>query len=172
MITKKQQKWLDHLSSIKKILIVPCDPTCEEKFLIIKDKIQGEIGEEYSVEHRGASSMSISGQDEIDIYVPVSPEEFNEIVEKVMRLFGEPKSHYELERARFGTEVGDKHIDIFVINRECEGWKRGIVFEDYLKSHPEALKEYEELKEGLSGQSVREYYTKKVEFINGVVGEY
>jgi len=39
MITQEQQKWIDHLSDEKKIIIVPFDPTAEEKFQKVKLKI-------------------------------------------------------------------------------------------------------------------------------------
>lgn len=169
MITLEQQKWIDHLSDVDKIKIVPFDPTAEEKFQKVKQQIKGALGEDIPVVHRGASSLGISGQDEIDIYVPVSPDQFNLLIEPFKNLFGGPGSQYPLERVHFVTEVDGKHIDVFLINEECEGWINGVKFENYIRSHPEALEEYRKLKEDGNGLSGREYYTRKIEFFNDVL---
>ncbi len=86
------------------------------------------------------------------------------------KLFGKPRSHYPLERARFVTSVGGKHIDVFLINEKCSGRLDSVKFEKYLKEHPETLRDYEQLKEQGDGLSTREYYRKKIEFINDVLG--
>lgn len=169
MITKKQQKWIDHLSDTDKIKIVPFDPTAEEKFQKVKQKIQDSLGKDISVFHRGASSLGISGQDEIDIYVPVPSAELNSSVEPLKELFGKPGSHYPLERVHFITEIDGKHIDIFLINEECEGWINGVKFDNFLRSHPDALEEYRKLKEDGDGLSGREYYKRKIEFFNMIL---
>ena len=127
------------------------------------------LGKNIQVEHCGATSLKISGQDEIDIYVPVPPADFNNYIPLLAEIFKEPKSHYPLERARFVTIEKGKHVDVFLINKECSGWLNGVKFEQYLKTHPETLKEYERLKESGDGLSTREYYRRKIEFINGVL---
>ncbi|MFA6252043.1 MAG: GrpB family protein [Candidatus Paceibacterota bacterium] len=169
MITKEQQKWLNHLNDNDQVFVVPFDQTAENKYQIIKKQIQDLLGKEYQVEHRGASSLKISGQDEIDIYIPVSEENFNEIVIKITKLYGKPKSSYSLKRTRFTTFVQSKHIDVFVINKNDKGWKDSEIFHNFLLVHPDKLQEYRELKEKLTGRSTKIYYTAKTEFINKVL---
>lgn len=171
MLSKKQKKWINHLSDKETIKIVPYDPTSEVKFKNIKAIIQKELGKSVVIKHCGATSLKISGQDEMDIYLPTTPDNFDEIVEKLTNLFGKPKSHYSLERARFVTEETGKHIDIFVINKEDEGWTNSVKFEKYLRSHPEELKRYEKLKENGNGLSVREYYKRKIVYINKLLAK-
>jgi len=171
MITKEQQQWLDHLNDTDKVTIVPWDPTCENKFLQIKKRIQGLLGEQQEVEHRGASSLKISGQDEIDIYLPVSKEKYNQTVKQIINLFGNQKSNYPLTRARFVTSIAGKHIDVFVINKNDEGWKDSEIFHKYLLANPDVLDEYRQLKESSQGKSTRAYYTDKMEFINEVLSK-
>ena len=115
--------------------------------------------------------MKISGQDEIDMYVPVAEKEFNSYIPFLERLFGKPGSHYPLKRARFKTFVDGKDIDVFLINKESPNWLNSVLFEEYVKSHPEALEEYRKLKEDGDGLSVREYYTRKIIFINEIVSK-
>lgn len=169
MLTAKQEKWIAHLSDSDKIIIIPFDSDAERKFQEVKLKIQRSLGGDIKVEHRGATSLGISGQDEIDVYVPVSPEDFDSLIEPLTKLFGEPRSLYPVERARLVTEEDGKHIDIFLINEESGGWKNGIKFEEYLISNPETLENYKTLKEKGSGLSVREYYRRKIEFINDIL---
>lgn len=169
MVTIDQQKWIDHLSDKVKIVIKPYDPSCIEKFERVKNIIQNFLREDIEVRHCGATSLGISGQDEIDVYIPVIKKNFNNYILKLTQLFGKPRSHYPLERARFVTEVDKKHIDIFLINSESEGWIKSVKFENYLRNNPEFLEKYKNLKENGNGLSVREYYGRKIEFINEIL---
>lgn len=169
MLSKKQKDWLNHLSSEKKINILSFDPKVNEIFLKVKEKIQSNLGINTRVEHRGASSLGISGQDEIDVYVPVPPAKFDSYIPKMSRIFGEPRSMYPLERVRFSEEIDGKKIDLFLINEEHDDWINGIKFENYLKLHSKDLEKYKKLKEEMNGFSVKDYYTRKNEFINEIL---
>ncbi|MBL7045511.1 MAG: GrpB family protein [Parcubacteria group bacterium] len=171
MPTNNQEKWLAHLSNSSKIKIRPFDPSCGEKFERVKSLIQSRLGKSIDVEHHGATSLGISGQDEIDVYVPVPPESFNNFIAPLTKLFGEPKSNYPLERMRFVTFIDKKHVDIFLVNKKCHNWLDSIKFEKYLKEHPETLKAYEKLKESGDHTSTREYYRRKIEFINDILNK-
>ena len=169
MLSQKQEGWINHLSDESKVLKVSFDPTSQAKFEKVKSAIQSKLGEKIRVEHHGASSLGISGQDEIDIYIPVPPKSFDGLLVPLAALFGKPRSHYPLERARFVTSEGGKHIDVFLINEEGESWLNSLKFENYLRTHPETLEEYRILKESGNGFSTREYYRRKIEFINAVL---
>lgn len=169
MLTQDQEKWINHLSDTDKVKIVPFDPNCQEKFEKVKKIIQSKLGETIRIEHRGASGLGISGQDEIDIYVPVQPNRFDSLAVSLTELFGKPRSYYPLERVRFVTSEAEKHIDVFLINEEHQGWLDSVKFESCLRSNPETLEEYRKLKESGNGLSTREYYRKKIEFINNVL---
>ena len=62
-----------------------------------------------------------------------------------------------------------KHADIFLVNKESESYLDGLKFENYLRTHPEILEEYRLLKESGNGISTRDYYRRKIEFINFVI---
>lgn len=74
-----------------------------------------------------------------------------------------------MERARFVTNVDEKHIEVFLINQESNGWINSVKFEKYLRGNLEYLEKYKNLKEACSGLSVREYYRKKIKFINDIL---
>jgi GrpB-like predicted nucleotidyltransferase (UPF0157 family) len=169
MLTPDQEKWVAHLSDQDQVTILPFDPSTPQKFEAVKRKIQAVLGPETRVEHRGATSLEISGQDEIDVYIPVAEDQFDRLLAPLSTAFGKPRSHYPRERARFVVVEEGKHVDIFLINAACQGWTDGVKFENYLKSHPEALGRYRLLKEAGHGLSTREYYRRKIEFINEIL---
>ncbi len=171
IITADQERWISHLRDDDHVVIKPYDPTSEQKFEAVRAKILATLGSEVEVKHRGATGLKISGQDEIDIYIPVPPDKFDSLIAPLSNLFGPPRSHYHLERARFVTIQDGKHVDVFLINQTCRGWLDGEKFETYLRSHPEGLEEYRKLKEEGDGLSTRQYYRKKVEFINEILGK-
>lgn len=116
MLSSEQQKWINHLRDDDNVVIKPYDPSCVEKFDRVKNRIVDALGNQTLVEHRGATSLGISGQDEIDVYLPVPESRFKSLLLPVKNIFGKPKSVYPLERARFVTEESGKHIDIFLKN--------------------------------------------------------
>lgn len=168
MVTEEQEKWLEHLSATDSVKILPADPNAPQKFKQIEGKIQKALGG-IPVFHRGASSLGISGQGELDIYIPVSPEVFDSTALALRNLFGEPRSVYPLDRVAFVTSIEDTKAEVFVINEEGQNWTRSSQFEEYLRAHSEALEEYRILKEEGNGLSTQAYYRKKIEFINQIV---
>ncbi len=171
MLTAEQEEWLNHLSDTNIVSIIPFNPTSEDKFLKVKTLVQALLGPDQLVRHCGSSSFGISGQDEIDIFIPTSLDKFEQTVELMKQLFGQPKSNYHLRRVRFMTEIDGKHVDVFVINESSDDWQNSLKFETILKDRPEILERYKTLKEKQSGQNVREYYRQKIEFINEVLGK-
>jgi GrpB-like predicted nucleotidyltransferase (UPF0157 family) len=147
MISKEQEIWLAHLNDNDSIKIYPADPKAGEKFEKIKKQIQSLLGDGIEVIHKGATSLGISGQGELDIYIPVLDKNFNIIVDSVKKIFGNPRSLYILERARFVTLVDNTKAEIFVINEKCDGWLSSCKFEKCLKEDPKILQAYKKLKE-------------------------
>ena len=168
MITPEQENWISHLDDTKKIKIISYNPKVKTVFKEMKKEIQKVLGE-VKVKHCGATSLGISGQGEIDLYIPVSGNFFNECLEKLIKRFGKVGSVYPLRRARFVKYVDEIKVEIFLINKESDDWKNCVKFENYLKQYPEALGEYKKLKEESEGLTVQEYYRKKLEFINKII---
>lgn len=168
MLTDADKKWLDHLSDTDQIKIVPFDPTAEEKFQIIKAKIK-KVLPELELLHHGASSFGISGQDEIDTYLPVEESRFEEYTEKLIKIFGQYKKLYPKDRVHFIDNELGKRIDIYLMNKTGASWPKNSKIDSYLRTNPDALEEYRKLKEAGNGLSVREYYTRKTEFFNRIL---
>jgi len=168
MLTPDQEQWIDSLSTERIISIVPYDPKTEELFNKVKNKITDLLGPEVLVEHTGASSLVISGQDEIDVAIVADREKFNEYIPKLETIFGEVRSRYE-DRARFEVKEEGKKIDLKIVDASHQNYLEGKLFESYLKDHPEDLDRYRTLKEEGDGLTVKEYYQRKTEFINEIL---
>lgn len=171
MLTPAQRAWIDHLSDTEQIRIIPYDVSVPERFERIRERIREILGDEFPAEHHGATSFGISGQDEIDVYVPVPVDRFDETVGRLSEVLGEPGSLYLSDRARFTIEDDGKRVDIFPINKDHENWKATLAFERCLREKPEVLARYREMKESCDGLSVREYYRRKYEFVDEVLSK-
>ncbi|HZW04999.1 MAG TPA: GrpB family protein [Anaerolineaceae bacterium] len=169
MLTPAQEKWIAQFSDKDQITVLPFDPTAERKFAAVRRKVQAALGPTVPVEHHGATSLGISGQDEIDVYVPVPEEQFDSFLAPLTALFGPPRSYYRRERARFVTFEGSKHVNVFLINATCRAWLDGCRFEAHLRAHPEALERFRQVKAAGQGLSSRAYFRRKLEFINEIL---
>ena len=169
MLTKDQQKWVDHLSDVDTINILPFNTNVGKIFEEIKEQIKLILGKETEVVHRGASGLGISGQSEIDVYIPVRAEKIEPMASKMEVVFGKPKSIYPEERTKFIKFVEGTKLEIILVNKACKSWIDGEIFNTYLKKNISVLEEYRKLKEDGNGLSVREYYRRKIEFINDIL---
>lgn len=169
MLTEAEIKWLNRLSNSKKVRIVPYNPNVKKVFEKQRKEILGILGKKIEVLHLGATGFGISGLGEIDLVIPASLDQFDEFIEKLKKIYGEPKSFSLQNRVRFNNKKDGIDIEIVMVNEDSEGWKRNITFDSYMKTHPEALKAYKELKETNNGKGMREYYQRKMEFINNIL---
>lgn len=127
------------------------------------------MGQDVETLHLGATSLGISGQGEIDLVIPTSLDHFAEFIEKLKKAYGDPKSFSLNSRVRFNNKIDEIDIEIVIVNQDSEGWKRNIAFDNYLKTHPKALEAYRILKESHDGIGIKDYYRKKIEFINDIL---
>lgn len=169
MLTPEQEKWVSHLNTEGVVQIFPYDERAPEKFEQIKSQIQSVLGD-VEVLHRGASGLGISGQKEIDVYIPLTSEQIEEYTPKMEEVFGKPKSVYPLERTKFLSKIDGTTIEIMLTNKDHDSWINGERFFNYLSENAEELEQYKKLKEECTGLNCQQYYRKKIEFINEVLG--
>jgi len=171
MLTPEQEKWINHLPDDNAVGIRCYDPHAREIFCRLEKRIRFEIGENIRIELRGSTKLGISGQGELDIYIPVPPDSFDRMLGRMENTLGAPGSIYSLRRARFVVYSEGTKAEIFLINDKSDDWTRCLKFEGYLETHPEALAAYEKMKLGGNGLSTREYYRRKNEFINEILAK-
>jgi GrpB-like predicted nucleotidyltransferase (UPF0157 family) len=167
MLTSAQIQWLNKLSNKKIVHIHPYDPKIKDTFEKQKEKLVKLLGK-VPIYHRGASSLEISGKNDIDIYIPVPEDQFDTLLDKLQTKYemGSMSIH---NRARFNTILDRIDIEIFLVNELSKDWTDNILFWEFLKNNPAILKKYEKIKAEAEGKSLREYYTIKTEFINEVM---
>jgi len=88
MLTPEQQAWVESRSDTKTITIVPYDERTEVLFEKVRVKIIDLLETGTLAEHCGASSFGISGQDEIDVSIVATKEQFDDYVYKLEQVFG------------------------------------------------------------------------------------
>jgi GrpB-like predicted nucleotidyltransferase (UPF0157 family) len=85
-------------------------------------------------------------------------------------VFGKPKSIYPLERIKWLLKVGDTNVEVMIVNKDSESWINNERFFNHLKMNPKDLERYRILKEEGNDKQTKEYYRKKIEFINEILG--
>jgi GrpB-like predicted nucleotidyltransferase (UPF0157 family) len=87
----------------------------------------------------------------------------------------QPEHEVTLPERRFfgkGEPPKEQHYHLHMVEKGGEFWRRHLVFRDHLRKHPEACRQYCELKRKLASEygSDREGYTEaKTSFIESVV---
>lgn len=129
------------------------------------EQIKNETGLE--VFWGGSLALGIVGQNDIDLGIFAEPQDFDIYLPKLISVLGEPT--YKLrEKILWRTSKDGHKIDAGLISENNEEVKRDIFFFNSLKENPSLLKEYISLK--IPRLPAREYYIKKNEFYNRVVG--
>src|SRR3990167_6273410 len=101
MLTKQQENWLNHLSDTNKVKIIPYNPRVKEVFKQQRAELQKVLVEDAQILHKGASAWEISGKGDVDIYIPIEVENFDNYFDRLKQMLGEPGSHYHHERVRW-----------------------------------------------------------------------
>lgn len=169
MMTLEQETWLTELNDIDSVEIFPYNTETKEKFIRIKRLLHSILGQDTVVEHRGSTSFEISGQGELDIFIPIATEFFDSMIIPLEQVFGKPQSHYFLDCLCFIATVDTIKVKIFVITDNSKSWSNIHIFEEYVREYPEALNAYRIFKGEGHSLSTQAYHRKKLEFINAVL---
>lgn len=142
-----------------------------------KKIIQNTIGN-VEIRHIGSTSVpGLSAKPVIDMMGKVESLEdvknFIEPLEKIGYVYI-PELELQIpDRKFFQKRVGDvPKYHLSFAEPASRYWKEHILFRDYLRAHPEAVKEYENLKKQLAGKFVSDfdaYNAGKTEFIKSIL---
>jgi GrpB-like predicted nucleotidyltransferase (UPF0157 family) len=162
------------------VRIVDYDPSWPAMFEAEKAGILQAAGDWITgIEHIGSTSVpGLAAKPVIDIMAAVAQlDDARHITEPLATLGYDYVPEYEVEmphrryfrKGRRGTE-GDKY-HLHVVEPDGQFWRRHPAFRDYLLAHPEAAREYAELKRRLAaehGTDVDAYTDAKSAFILGI----
>ncbi|MZQ81234.1 GrpB family protein [Paenibacillus sp. 5J-6] len=129
-----------------------------------------------AIEHIGSTSVQgLGAKPVIDFMVGVNElTEVEEFIEPLAQIGFEHVYHKEFPNRRFfrkgPRKAGTHHLHVY--NYGSEEWKNQLLFRDYLRTHPDVLKQYNDLKQILAEQyrNDRTAYTNaKNPFITDVI---
>ena len=165
---------------IRTIIVLPYDAQWKRDFTAIKTELQEALdGLALRIEHVGSTSVpGLSAKPIIDIDVVIRNESIlDAAIEALGRIGYRHEGNYGIiGREAFGYE-GKEHLrdhHLYVCPQNSPELKRHIAFRDYLRSHPEAVREYSRVKEEgaeLYPHDIDRYIEHKSPFIEGIYRE-
>ncbi|NQX71688.1 GrpB family protein [Paenibacillus alba] len=119
-----------------------------------------------AIEHIGSTSVpGLGAKPIIDFMVGINDlKEVEKFIEPLSKIGYEHVYHKEFPNRRFFRKgqwrAGTHHLHIY--NYGSEEWKNNILFRDYLRTHPDVLKQYNQLKKELA----EKYRNDRVAYTN------
>ena len=161
----------------KHVVVVPYDEAWARAFEAVREELQAALGElAVRIEHVGSTSVpGLSAKPIIDIDVVIHDTSL--LPDAVSALAGIGYIH-EGDGGIPGREMfkytGKEHLQkhhLYVCAEDSAELKRHTAFRDYLRSHPEAVREYSRVKEegaALYPFDIDSYIGHKSPFIEGI----
>lgn len=152
----------------EKYIFRPYNPDFPRLFGIEKERLQGILGGGVEIEHIGSTAVpELGGKGVIDISVATAKDKWIATSEELKTLGYEYKKKdegTESQRLFFMANLPDSELGtrIYHIHLTYPGsteLKREIGFRDYLRTHPEAVKEYADIKR-LAAEEAQKLNTK------------
>ncbi len=178
---------LPHLSNIigkmsVPVKIVDYDPNWPKIFEREKKLILSAVGHiVVKIEHIGSTAIpGLGAKPIVDILVAVNHlKDAGKCIEP-LKLIGyeyKPRLEADIPERRFfgkGDPLREQHYHLHMVELTSDFWKRHLLFRNYLRTHPEAAREYHKLKQQLASEygRNREGYTEaKTPFIESIVAK-
>ena len=164
----------------KHVLVRPYNKAWKQNFIDIRAEIQDALGElALAIEHVGSTSVEgLSAKPIIDIDVVIKDESMLEYVISALQRIG---YRHEGNLGIPGREAfkydGKEHLQkhhLYVCPQDSAELRRHIAFRDYLRTHPEAVREYSRIKEegaSLYPLDMAKYIEHKSPFIERIYAE-
>lgn len=135
------------------IIVQPYDEMWKQDFINISNEIRDVLGElALRIEHVGSTSVpGLSAKPVIDIDVVIRDDSMlEEVVSRLAKIGYQHEGNLGIAgREAFGYE-GKEHLKehhLYVCPEDSPELKRHVAFRDYLRSHPDAVREYSRIKE-------------------------
>lgn len=164
----------------KHVVVLPYDEHWTRDFCEIKSEIQEALDQlALVIEHVGSTSVhGLSAKPIIDIDVVIKD---YSMLDAVISALERIDYHHEGNLGIAGREAfkyeGKNHLrkhHLYVCPRDSEELKRHIAFREYLRSHPEAVREYSRIKEegaALYPFDIEKYIEHKSPFVEKIYSE-
>ena len=166
MIKESQEKYLSTLPDGKVIVVQPFDPKSQEVAKEIIDQLK-RVLPELEIHFGGAAVLAVAGQNDIDINILTTPEEFDKYSPIVEKLFGEPVRRGMSVKWAFVKDGFD--IELYLSNKNSSNFQDQIRVFDILSGNKALRDQYEQIKMPYGPIDFKEYMRKKYEFFNKIL---
>lgn len=166
MIKESQEKYLDSLPDGKIIEVKPFDPRVQK----VANEIIAQIEEalpDSEIHFGGAAALGIAGQNDIDVNILSTPEEYEKYIPKIVELFGEPKKKGTSIKWEFVQDGLD--IELYLTDKNSPNLQEQLKVFELLSQNKELRDEYEQIKLPYGPIDFKEYMRKKYEFFNKIL---
>lgn len=160
------------------ITVVDYDPEWVDAYEKEERQIRNATGEYLEeIEHIGSTSVpGLAAKPVVDIVAGVETlEDADRCIEPLQTLGWNyvPELEESIPDRRYFRKMdsGNHTHHLHMVETTSNWWNRHILFRDYLREHPEVVREYEDLKRELAEQhrwNVSEYTGAKTDFIQNV----
>ena len=138
---------------MSKYVFKPYSSIFPELFNKEKDRIAPHLKKALAIEHIGSTAVcNLGGKGIIDIAIAVNKEDMDATSQQLQRLgyefrptFSTPDRFYFIIHLP-DSEEGNRRYHVHLTYPESSDWKGFISFRDYLRTHPEEVQEYAEMK--------------------------
>ena len=164
----------------RNIVVMPYEEAWERGFLDIRAELRDALGElALGIEHVGSTAVKgLSAKPIIDIDVVIRDDSALEAVVLALRGIGyRHKGDLGIPGREAFAYDGKDHLQrhhLYVCPRDSAELKRHLAFRDYLRAHPDAVREYSRIKEegaALYPHDIDRYIEHKAPFIERIYGE-
>ncbi len=148
---------------MSKYVFKPYSSIFPELFNKEKDRIAPHLKKALAIEHIGSTAVcNLGGKGIIDIAIAVNKEDMDATSQQLQRLgyefrptFSTPDRFYFIIYLP-GPEEGNRRYHVHLTYPESSDWKGFISFRDYLRTHPEEMQEYAEMKKQAAREANQE----------------
>ena len=136
----------------KHVVVLPYDEGWKKDFLAIAEELREALGElALRIEHVGSTSVEgLSAKPIIDIDVVIGEGLLPAVIEALGRIGYEHEGDQGIPGREAFKYEGKEHLrkhHLYVCAQDASELRRHTAFRDYLRSHPEAVREYSRIKE-------------------------
>ena len=135
----------------RNIIVLPYDEKWAQAFLDIKSELDAALGGlAISVEHVGSTSVpGLAAKPIIDIDVVVHRTDMVAAIQALATIGYEHEGNGGIEGREMFKYSGKEHLmdhHLYVCPEDSRELKRHVLFRDYLRSHPDAVQAYSQVK--------------------------
>jgi len=168
MIKESQEKYLATRPDGLLVEIKPFDPKAKEAGLLLVSELKT-IVPDLQIHFGGATMLEVSGQNDIDIIILTTPQEYDRYEPIISRRYGQPTkkgtSSITWNFLREGFEV-----DLHLSNGDSVSVQEQIKVFKLMSQNEDLRHEYEKIKLPYGKIDYKEYMRKKYAFFNKTLG--